>query len=97
LLLAYLAADGQPIKPASKTAHEYGEQLKENKEEIILRFEAFADIYSEIRWREFNDPADMNSRFYLLVEEYNKILSMRKRGLHHVIKRFFSLRGLAYL
>jgi len=109
LLLARLAADGHPIKPASKTAHEYSElfpknkekrtedreQSAENKEDFC--FKAFADIYSEIRWREFSDPAELENRFQLLRNEYNNILSMRKRGALHWIKRIFSLRGLAYL
>jgi len=121
LLLARLAADGQPIKPASKTAHEYSEQIAvsnrtngseqraigpmvRNKEQGIvdimantLHLKTFADIYSEIRWRQFNNPAEIDQRFKILCNEYDKILVLRKRGLHHVIKRIFSLRGLAYL
>jgi len=118
LLLARLAADGRPIKPASKTAHEYSElfQRTEDKEQRtknrgqrtkskeqrtendeILHLKAFADIYSEIRWRDYDDPAELDSRFQILYQEYKAILSTRKRGLIQNIKRIFNLRGLAYL
>jgi len=117
LLLARLAADGRPIKPASKTAHEYNELFTKsvtqrhnipsecreaegagvnNGEE--LPFKAFADIYSELRWRQFANPAEADERFQVLKQEYRNILNTtRKKGLHHAIKRIFSLRGLAYL
>jgi len=107
LLLARLAADGQPIKPASKTAHEYAElflekrdSLKETRrsEEENLHLKAFANIYSEIRWREYKKGEEMNERFALLKQEYHNILKLTKmRGLHHALKRVFSLRGLSYL
>ena len=103
LLLARLAADGRPVKPASKTAHEYAELFLEKREmhkseEEIFHFRAFANIYAEIRWRECNSAEEMSERFLLLKKEYHNILiSTKKRGLHHAIKRVFSLRGLAYL
>jgi len=113
LLLSRLAADGQPIKPASKTAHEYSEIFPKsitrghgvtevNEVEIIkednIFFKKFADLYSELQWRQFSDSSEMNEKFNLLWQEYQNILkSTRRRGLHHVIKRLISLRGLAYL
>jgi len=112
LLLARLAADGQPIKPASQTAHEYSELFPKNitqrregakkKEqdtdnEKTLHLKIFADIYSEIRWREFNDPGELESRFEQLHQEYKTILSMKKPGIINGVIRLFSLRGLAYL
>ena len=116
LLLARLAADSQPIKPASKTAHEYTELFKTNlsqkrkgaeetkndtvkiPNECDIHLKNFADVYSEIRWREFNNEDDINKKLILLKQEYHNILiSTRKRGLHHAIKRVFSLRGLVYL
>jgi len=101
LLLARLAADGKPIKPASKTAHEYTELFPESAanqhEQLRTHFKTFADIYSELRWRQFSDPAEMDRRFQLLCKEYDSILSLRKRGLLPLIVRIFSLRGLAYL
>ncbi|MCL2809338.1 MAG: hypothetical protein FWD24_04645 [Treponema sp.] len=117
LLLSRLAADGQPIKPASKTAHEYNELFFERRvlaktqrtqraqrEEFSIEtkenpyLKKFADLYSELRWRQFNDPIEMNEKLNLLWQEYQNILkSTRRRGLHHVIKRLISLRGLAYL
>jgi len=107
LLLARLAADGQPIKPASKTAHEYSELFRklttedtEKKEESILNkhFWSFSDLYSEIRWREFKDENELNERFEMLKVEYKNILKItKKKGFHRLIIRLFSLRGLAYL
>ncbi|MCL2209516.1 MAG: transglutaminase-like domain-containing protein [Treponema sp.] len=101
LLLAKLAADGKPIKPASKTAHEYSQLFPmENSaaNEENLHFKSFADIYSELRWREYSDSAEQETRFNQLKQEYENILaSSRCRGLLHAIKRILSLRGLAYL
>jgi hypothetical protein len=96
LLLARLAADGQPIKPASKTAVEYS-QLFRGKEDASC-FKPFAEIYSELRWRQFEDPAEMESRFEELKKEYQEILtSTRHKGIHRWFIRIISLRGLAYL
>jgi len=99
LLLARLAADGKPVKPASKTALEYAELFpaaagaKENP-----HFREFASLYSELRWREFADNAEMGKRFLLLKDEYRYILkTARRHGIGRSIIRIFSLRGLAYL
>jgi len=102
LLLARLAADGKPIKPASKTAHEYSELFPEStanqRESTRTGFKIFADIYSEIRWREFSDYSDIDERFQLLKQEYKNILEKTKtKGLHRCFVRILSLRGLAYL
>jgi len=98
LLLTRLAADGQPIKPASKTAHEYSELFPKSIEGEDSYFKAFADIYSELRWRQFDEPSEIGERFQLLQKEYRNIIMITRRcGLHHFIKRLFSLRGLAYL
>jgi len=96
LLLARLAADGQPIKPASKTAHEYSELFSKTNEN--QHFKTFADIYSEIRWRKFDDSAVIEERFEKLRQEYQNILnSTRRRGFLKWLIRLISLRGLAYL
>jgi hypothetical protein len=105
LLLARLAADGQPIKPASKTAHEYSELFKNLAANPNQRFghesshlKTFADIYSEIRWREFTDQSELEDRFNTLKQEYHNILKTTKqKGLHRWFIRIISLRGLAYL
>ena len=100
LLLARLAADGMPIKPAAKTAHEYAElfKTKPGDDGENTRFYAFALAYSELRWREFTVPSEKEERFQLLKKEYQEILkSTRRPGFLHLIKRIFSLRGLAYL
>jgi len=95
LLLARLAADGQPIKPASKTAAEYS-QLFRGKEDSC--FKQFAEIYSELRWRQFDNPAEMEARFEKLKTEYQEILAATRRpGIHRWFIRIISLRGLAYL
>jgi hypothetical protein len=96
LLLARLAADGQPIKPASKTAYEYS-QLFRGKDDSSC-FRQFAEIYSELRWRQFDNPAETEERFQALKNEYREILkSTRRPGLHRGFIRLTSLRGLAYL
>jgi len=96
LLLARLAADGQPIKPASKTATEYSQLFRGDEDSSC--FKPFAGIYSELRWRQFNDPAEMETRFDELKKEYQKILTAtRRKGLHYWFIRIVSLRGLAYL
>jgi transglutaminase-like putative cysteine protease len=96
LLLARLAADGQPIKPASKTAAEYS-QLFCGKEESSC-FKPFAEIYSELRWRQFENSAETEARFAELKKEYREILNaVRRKGIHRRLIRIVSLRGLAYL
>ncbi|MCL2196231.1 MAG: transglutaminase-like domain-containing protein [Treponema sp.] len=96
LLLAKLAADGNPIKPASKTAHEYSELFGINNTQNY--FKDFAEIYSELRWREFPTQDEFNTSYAQLKQSYESILNTtRKQGMHHTIKRLFSLRGLAYL
>jgi len=96
LLLARLAADGKPIKPASKTALEYTQLFPGEKENP--HFRAFASIYSELRWREFTDNAERDNRFQLLQQEYQNILkTTRRHGIGRWFIRLISLRGLAYL
>jgi hypothetical protein len=96
LLLARLAADGRPIKPASKTAAEYGQLFPGQGDESP--FAAFVACYAELRWREFADPAEQDERFRLLRQEYRNIMAaVRRRGLRALCIRTFSLRGLAYL
>ena len=96
LLLSRLAADGKPIKPASKTALEYSDLFGGAGESP--HFREFAAVYTELRWREFNDPAESASRFLLLKQAYRNILkTTRRRGILKALIRVFSLRGLAYL
>jgi hypothetical protein len=98
LLLARLAADGKPFKPASKTAHEYRELFPQNQGAKEEHLKSFADIYSELRWKEFADRSEEEKHFYLLRQEYKSILNLTLcPGVLHKIKRIFSLRGLAYL
>jgi hypothetical protein len=121
LLLARLAADGKPIKPASRTAMEYAElfnwsvkivpkkasrkdaETQRRREEDLgfgsrENFRAFADLYSQLRWREFADNAQRDECFNKLWREYRNILEVsRRKGLVNWVKRIFSLRGLAYL
>jgi hypothetical protein len=94
LLLARLAAEGKPFKPASKTALEYSELFPETGED----FTAFAAIYGELRWREFKDSAEKEEGFSRLKQSYKSILaSARRRGFVGLLRRIFSLRGLFYL
>jgi len=97
LLLSRLAADGKPIKPASKTALEYSQLFRGSAEENP-HFKTFADYYSQLRWREFKDSAERDERFLCLKQEYYNILkTTRRRGIHMLFIRILSLRGLAYL
>jgi hypothetical protein len=94
LLLARLAAEGKPIKPASKTALEYSDLFPETGED----FAGFAASYAELRWREFKDSAEKEEVFRRLKQSYQNILvSARRRGFLAALKRVFSLRGLFYL
>jgi transglutaminase-like putative cysteine protease len=96
LLLARLAADGQPIKPVSKTANEYADLFSGKAENP--HFKTFADIYSRLRWREFPNQAESDECFRQLMNEYNSILKITRRsGIHRWFIRLISLRGLAYL
>jgi hypothetical protein len=96
LLLARLAADGKPIRPASKTALEYSQLFPGAGES--LHFKTFASIYSQLRWREFKNDAERDERFMLLKQEYLNILkTTRRRGFRRWLIRLISLRGLAYL
>jgi hypothetical protein len=110
LLLARLAADGKPIKPASKTALEYvdlfPEDLSQRRRDVEPKvredaegyLRSFASIYSELRWRKFGNEAQMEERFQQLKQEYHKILeTTRRRGVLGWLIRVFNLRGLAYL
>ena len=98
LLLARLAADGKPIKPASKTAVEYSELFGLKDNEKNPHFKNFAGLYSELRWREFRDSAERDKSFMLLKQEYHSIIkTTRQKGLHRTFIRIISLRGLAYL
>jgi hypothetical protein len=96
LLLARLAADGKPIKPASKTALEYAELFPGAGKDSP--FATFAALYSELRWRKFNDYNERDERFFRLKQEYRKIIkTTRRKGMFRALIRIFSLRGLAYL
>jgi transglutaminase-like putative cysteine protease len=96
LLLARLAADGKPIKPASKTALEYSQLFPGLEENPHIK--TFASIYSELRWRQFSNQTENDECFLQLMNEYHSILTTtRRRGIHRVFIRLISLRGLAYL
>jgi hypothetical protein len=96
LLLSRLAADGKPIKPASKTALEYAQLFPGMEENPHVK--TFASIYSQLRWREFKDSAERDEHFLRLKQEYCDILkTTRRKGMHRQIIRIVSLRGLAYL
>jgi hypothetical protein len=96
LLLARLAAEGRPIKPASKTAAEYARLFPGEGE--ASPFAAFAALYTELRWRDFTDPLQKEGCFNRLRQEYRNILRANRRGgPRGFFIRIFSLRGLAYL
>jgi hypothetical protein len=93
LLLAKLAAEGKPIKPASKTASEYAQLFPDTDGE----FGDFAQLYSRLRWRQFEAKAECDACFLQLLQAYKKILcAQRRHGVPAFFKRIFSLRGLSY-
>jgi hypothetical protein len=93
LLLARLAAEGKPLKPASKTAAEYAAHIPGEA------FASFAALYSELRWREFfKNPEEREIAFKRLKEAYGEVMkTTKRRGVRGFLVRTFSLRGLAYL
>ena len=94
LLLARLAAEGKPIKPASKTVTEYSALFPDTGEV----FAPFAALYAELRWRELKTDEEREEKYNNLKQEFEAILSSeRRRGLLAFLRRIFSLRGLAYL
>jgi transglutaminase-like putative cysteine protease len=96
LLLARLAADGKPIEPAAKTAPEYAQLFGEAGQGGA--FAPFAELYSELRWRQFGDAAEAEKRFARLEGEYKRLIAEnRRKGVLACIARIFSLRSLAYL
>jgi hypothetical protein len=98
LLLARLAADGRPIKPASKTALEYSQLFPNPEAPSESPFAEFAALYSELRWRDFKDPGGRDDCFRRLRQEYDRIITKTRRpGIRASLIRLFSLRGLAYL
>jgi hypothetical protein len=106
LLLARLAADGKPVKPASKTALEYAQLFPFKKTgtgdaagvEENPHLKNFASLYTELRWRDFKESAQMDECFQKLEQEYDNILETTKRGgVHGWLLRVISLRGLGYL
>ncbi|MDR2964674.1 MAG: hypothetical protein LBU88_02745 [Treponema sp.] len=108
LLLARLAADGKPIKPASRTATEYSElfvnsfaQRHRGAEDFDVcfdHFKNFAGLYSKLRWYEFDNKTENENCFNQLKQEYINILNTTKsKGLHRWFIRIINLRGLAYL
>ncbi|MDR0569020.1 MAG: transglutaminase-like domain-containing protein [Spirochaetaceae bacterium] len=93
LLLARLAAEGKPIKPASKTAAEYAAHIPGEA------FASFAAIYGELRWREFfKNPEEQELAFKRLKETYEEVVkTAKRRGIKGFFARAFSLRGLSYM
>ncbi|MDR1179858.1 MAG: transglutaminase domain-containing protein [Spirochaetales bacterium] len=93
LLLMRLAAEGKPIRAPSQTSVEYAGLFPQD-----ASFAAFASLYTEIRYRNIQDPAEQGKLLAVLWENYRNILRAQRRpGPHGFFKRIFSLRGLSYL
>lgn len=89
LLLMRLAADGHPIKHPWETAVEYAERMPE--------VQAFAGLYTELRYRDLSDADGKDELWQRLRSAYRDVLSAtRKRGLKAVVRRIVSLRALHY-
>jgi hypothetical protein len=60
--------------------------------------EAFASLYTELRYRTSFDPEELFARIEELRFLYKKILDQgRKKGVKGSLRRTFSLKGLGYV
>ncbi|MDR1317025.1 MAG: transglutaminase domain-containing protein [Spirochaetales bacterium] len=93
LLLMRLAEEGKPIRAPSQTSVEYAGLFPKD-----AAFASFASLYTEIRYRNIQDPAEQGKLLAVLRENYRNILRAQRRpGPRGFFKRIFSLRGLSYL
>ncbi len=93
LLLLRLAAEGYSKKSPSATPLEFSREFPE-----IPEMEAFASLYTELRYRTGFDPEELFARIEELRFLYKKILDQgRKKGVKGSLRRTFSLKGLGYV
>lgn len=89
LLLLRLAENGFEIKSPARTPKEFAGDHPE--------LAGFAELYTELRFRERFGPGEHEGLWRKLKTEYRSVLrSCRKRGLAGAFGRAFSLRGLYY-
>jgi transglutaminase-like putative cysteine protease len=89
-LLMRLAAEGYSVKVPSQTIQEYSESYPE--------LGGFASLYTRLRYRERFEPGEKDRAWRDLRENFQRILGQsRKKGLKHLARRMFSLKGLYYL
>lgn len=60
------------------------------------RFEGFAEIYTELRYRERLDEAERTEKHERLRKEFGRLMEARRPGIGNALRRFFSLRGIRY-
>ena len=90
VLLMRLAAEGYSIKAQSQTIQEYSGSYPE--------LGGFASIYTQLRYRERSEPAELDRAWKELRDTSRKILAeSRKTGFKYSLRRFLSLKGLYYL
>ena len=92
LLLLRLAVDGRPVKPPSRTSREFAALFPEEP-----ALATFAEIYTELRYREAFEPGEREALHGKLAAEFRRLgKSFKRPGFLAALRRAFSLRGLGY-
>lgn len=88
LALMKTAAEGWERKNGFETALEYAERYS--------RFLPFAEIYTELRYRERLKSEERAELFNRLRSTYRDIRKKKRKGISPFLHRVFSLRGIGY-
>jgi hypothetical protein len=88
LILMKKAADGWQVKKRWQTVKEYAEQYP--------AFRDFADLYTELRYRQRIDAEEKRQLWERIFNAYEGLKSDRRRGIFPALRRILSLRGLYY-
>lgn len=88
LALMKTAADGWQRKARSETALEYAGRYP--------AFSGFAEVYTELRYRERIGPGEREEKYRRLRELYSGLMDRKAPGLPGALRRIFSLRGILY-
>ncbi len=89
LLLLRLAVNDYDLKAPSQTPNEYAADHPE--------LDRFAELYTELRYRESFPPGQQEQLWKEIKQEYRSLVrSCRKRGFLGGLRRAFGLKGLYY-
>ena len=88
LVLMKKAAEGWQVKKRWQTVKEYAEQYPE--------FGDFADVYTELRYRQHIEEEEKRRLWDKIFFAYEQLKKNRKQGFLPFFRRIFSLRGLYY-